>query len=202
MDSSKPVSLLKRHIPKGWIIVQINVSQLLKESIGATRNYKVSGIVDIGDIESQVEGEVSLTRTDRGILAKGTLQTSIKLTCCRCLSLFSCPLSVDIEDEYFPTIDIPSGAPLPLPDDPDIFTIDEHNILDLTEAIRQYGLLAIPMKPLCRQDCAGLCPPCGGNLNQSACSCPTKPIDERWFELIRLASANKQASVNEQKGTK
>jgi len=183
-------------------MVQINVSQQLKESIGAVRNYKLSEVVDIVGGGSLVQGEVGLMRTDRSILAKGTLHTEIELTCSRCLTLFGCPLTINIEEEYLPTTDVVTGATLPLPDEPGCFTIDEYNILDLTEAIRQYALLAIPMKPLCSEDCAGLCPTCGCNLNQASCNCPPKPADPRWSELGKLVLANNQASVNEPKGMK
>ena len=152
-------------------MTQINVSQQIRTSIGSIRNYEVSEVVDIAGGGSMVQGEVRLTRTDQGILVKGTLHTEVEVTCSRCLSLFSCPLAVNIEDEYFPTTDVFSGASLPLPDEPGCFTIDEHHILDLTEAIRQYALLLVPMKPLCREDCAGLCPYCGHNLNQGSCDC-------------------------------
>jgi len=116
--------------------------------------------------------------------------------------LFSCPLTLNIEEEYFPTTDVATGVPVSLPDEPGCFTIDEHNILDLTEAIRQYALLVTPMKPLCREDCVGLCPTCGCNLNQAPCDCPPKPADPRWSEISKLVLANNQASVNERKGTK
>ena len=122
-------------------------------------------------------------RTDRGILAKGTLYTELETACSRCLGLFSCPLTLNIEEEYFPTIDIVTGASLPSPEEPGCFTIDEHNTLDLTETIRQYALLATPMKPLCREDCAGLCPSCGHNLNDGPCNCLPQPADPRWSEL-------------------
>jgi uncharacterized protein len=171
--------------------MQINVSQLLKSSIGAVRDYDINESIDItgdGDI-SQVRGAVRLTRTDRGILVEGTLSTEAELTCSRCLNLFSCPLEINIEEEFFPTADIVSGASLDVPDEPGCFTIDEHFILDLTEAVRQCALLASPMKPLCRDDCAGLCPICGRNLNQGRCDCRTGEIDPRWSKLARLASA-------------
>jgi len=153
--------------------VRISVSQLLKAPIGSMRNYELSEFVDITGGTSKVEGEVKLIRTDRGILAKGMLHTEVEVTCSRCLSQFSCPLALNIEEEYFATTDVVSGAWLPLPDEPGCFTIDERHILDLTEAIRQYGLLAIPMKPLCHEDCAGLCPRCGHNLNLGSCPCLT-----------------------------
>ncbi len=182
-------------------MVQINVSQQLKAPIGSTRNYEVNETVDIAGGSSLVQGELRLMRTDRSILAKGTLQTEIELTCSRCLSLFSCPLTLNIGEEYFPTTDVVTGDSLSLPDEPSGFTIDEYNILDLTDAIRQYALMALPMKPLCREDCAGLCPTCGCNLNQASCNCRPKPVDSRWPELSKLVLADSEASVNKQKGT-
>ncbi|MBA7676777.1 hypothetical protein ES703_85022 [subsurface metagenome] len=169
--------------------MQINVSQQLKAPVGSIRSYQLSDSVSIvGDGSgSMVQGEVRLTRTDRGILVQGRLHADVEITCGRCLSPFSCPLELNIEEEYFPVTDIISGAPSPLPDEPGCFTIDERNILDLTEAIRQYALLSIPMKPLCREDCAGLCPKCGHNLNQGACHCLPQEIDPRWSKLGKLA---------------
>jgi uncharacterized protein len=169
--------------------MQINVSQLLKESIGARRNYQVAGIVDNAE---KVEGEVWLLRTDRGVLARGALRTEVEVTCSRCLSLFPCSVALNIEEEYFPVNDVVSGARLSLPEEPGYFTIDEHHVLDLSEAIRQYELLAIPMKPICREECAGLCPHCGNNLNLESCHCPSQAMDPRWFQLSKL--------VNERKG--
>ena len=180
--------------------MQINVSQQLKESIGSIRNYKLSEIVDITGGNSMVQGEVRLMRTDRGILVKGILRTKVEVTCSRCLSLFSRPLILNIEEEYFPVTDGVSGASLPLPEEPGCFTIDERHILDLTEAMRQYVLLAIPMKPLCREDCAGLCPSCGHNLNQGTCNCLPQGTESHSSELSKLALAS-DVSVTEGKGT-
>ncbi len=172
--------------------MQINVSQQLRSSIGSVRDYEVSAIVDVaGDGNgSLVQGKVRLMRTDRGILVEGMLDTDVELTCSRCLGLFDCPLTLNVEEEYFPTMDVVSGLSLPLPEEIGCFTIDEHHVLDLTEAIRQCALLAIPMKPLCREDCTGLCPNCGHNLNQGPCNCPPRGADPRWSELSRLASAS------------
>jgi len=179
--------------------MQINVSQQLKESIGSVRNYEVNEAIDIAGGNSLVQGEVSLMRTNRGILAKGTLHTEVEATCSRCLSLFDYPLTLNIEEEYIPSVDIVSGVPLSSPEESGNFTIDENHVLDLADAIRQYALLAIPMKPLCREDCAGLCPSCGQNLNQRPCGCPPQVVDPRWSDLTKLASAG-GLSVDDQKG--
>ena len=166
--------------------MRINVSGLLKSSIGATRDHTVSDTVNISGSDSLVQGEVSLIRTDRGILVKATLNTEVAVTCSRCLSPFSSPLNLKIEEEYFPAIDVGSGNSLSLPDEPSCFTIDGRHILDLTEAVQQYALLGIPMKPLCRQDCAGLCPTCGHDLNQGPCGCLPQEMDTRWSKLGEL----------------
>ena len=153
-------------------------------------------MVDIAGSDSRVQGEIRLTRTNQGILVKGTLHVDVEIACSRCLNLFHCPLELNIEEEYFPVIDVVSGMPLLLPGEPGCFTIDEHHILDLTEAIRQYALVAIPMKPLCREDCAGLCPTCGHNLNQGSCGCPTQSGDPRWSKLRKLALASDKVINN------
>ncbi len=168
--------------------MQINVSQLLQSPVGATRVYQISEVIDVtGDGKNHlIEGKIKLMRTPRSILAKGKLNTEVELICSRCLCSYSTPLSINIEEEYFPTVDVTSGVPLAQPEDPGSFTIDTHHILDLTEAVRQYSLLSIPMKPVCRDDCAGLCPNCGQNLNQGTCNCPPQKIDSRWSALNKL----------------
>jgi uncharacterized protein len=168
--------------------MEINVSQLLQENVGSTREYKFDEAADIiGDgKEYEVHGECGLLRTRRGILVKCSLNTEVELTCGRCLSQFRYPLKIKYEEEFLPTVDVSSGIPLPQTEDAGAFTIDELHILDLTESARQYALLDIPMKTLCKPDCAGLCQKCGENLNQGKCNCPTGEIDPRWSELTKL----------------
>jgi uncharacterized protein len=174
--------------------MEINVSQQLKANIGNVHEYEVDELTDVMGIgvSSRVEGSVKLTRTNRGILVQGTLHTWVPVECSRCLKVFDYPLTVNIEEEYFPLIDVNSGTPVEIPEDADSFTINEHHILDLSEAIRQNALLAIPMKVLCRKDCAGLCSECGKNLNEGKCNCNSEIIDPRWAKLAQLASTGKK----------
>ena len=153
--------------------LEINVAQMLKAPVGTQRDYELSGDVDIDGCKSATEGEVDLVRTDRSILAKARFRLTVEATCSRCLVMVSCPLRLKFEEEYFPLADINSGRAIPVPEDTG-FAIDEHNVLDMSEAVRQYALLALPMKPLCSADCAGLCPTCGKNLNQGPCDCRTR----------------------------
>lgn len=174
--------------------MEFNVSQQLKAPIGNTRECTVDGQIDILGIgvSSKVEGTVKLVRTNRGILVQGTIQTQVPVECSRCLKMFDCILTVKIEEEYFPVLDVNSGAMIEIPDDPGSLMIDDHHILDLREAIRQNALLAIPMKPLCREDCAGICPTCGKDLNAGECDCAKETIDPRWSKLAELASLKKK----------
>jgi uncharacterized protein len=181
--------------------MEINVSQQLKDPIGSVREYDISDAIDILDIgvSSRVEGSVKLTRTNRGILVQGTLKAAVPVECSRCLKVFDYNLTINLEEEYFPVIDVNSGVPVEIPDEPGSFTIDEHHILDLREAIRQNALLAIPMKPLCREDCAGLCQKCGADLNEGECSCEKSDVDPRWSRLMDLSSAIKAETKNKRK---
>ncbi|MFC1993095.1 DUF177 domain-containing protein [Chloroflexota bacterium] len=170
--------------------MQVNVSQLLKTPVGSSRNYKVNEVVDVADSSIMVQGELGLMHTNRGILAEGTLHTDFEVTCSRCLIPYSCPLTLNIEEEYFPTVDITTGVALSVPDEPGCFTIDEQHVIDLTDAIRQYVEMAVPMKPLCREDCAGLCSQCGHNLNQGSCDCSHEETDPRLSALRDYVSGS------------
>jgi len=170
--------------------MQLNVSQLFKEPVGSARQCEINETTDINGNSYKVQGKIKLVRAGQSILVKGTLLTEANVNCSRCLSLFRCPLTLKIEEEYFPTIDLVSGAPLSLPETPDHCIIDEQYVLDLTEAIHQYIMLAIPMKPLCREGCAGICATCGHNLNQGPCGCQPQELDPRWSELAKLTLDN------------
>jgi uncharacterized protein len=167
-----------------------NVAGLLKASTGATREVEVDADIDLGDEEvacvSPVRGAVRLIRDHAGILVQGTLATAVQMACARCLGPVVLGLEVELEEEYRPTASIP-GGPRPVGrDDWEAATqIDERNHMDLTEVVRQSILVAVPLHPLCRADCAGLCPRCGADRNAGPCDCAPEP-DPRWEGLRAL----------------
>jgi uncharacterized protein len=168
--------------------MDMNVSQLLLESIGSMRDYDIDDVIDItgeGN-KSRVKGTCNFIRTQRSILVRCDLSTEVELTCGRCLQKFKQPIKIKFNEEFFPTLDVESGISMPAPEESSAFTIDEHHTLDLTEAVRQYAVMAIPIKALCRKDCAGLCAKCGKNLNQGKCDCPSDNTDPRWAKLADL----------------
>ena len=171
--------------------MRYNVSQLLKSPTGTVRHYKIHE--DIVDLDpaitplSSLDGELTMLRTVDGILVSGDVHTSVELSCSRCLDLFAMPVRFGVEEEFHPSIDIITGAKIPFTDSDESETrIDTHHILDLAEIIRQNLLLGLPMYPVCRSKCKGLCPDCGQNWNDGPCSCTLEEIDPRLAVLKQL----------------
>jgi uncharacterized protein len=164
-------------------MIKINVAQQLKQTVGVAKQYKVSETDEA--LGLNIFGELNLVRTDKGILVTGKLNTLKKLACSRCLSVFDHPISLDFSEEYVPTLDVISGTPVPAPEG--LFTINDKHEIILDSALDQYEIMALPMKPLCRPDCKGLCDRCGVDLNSEDCSC-SNTIDPRWAALAGLAS--------------
>lgn len=174
--------------------MRYNVAQLLKGQTGARRRYDLNE--DIGELDQGLEpvrplvGSVTLTRTSQGVLVTGNLRTALRGSCRRCLELCDLEVKLDLEEEFFPVVHIGDASfdDVPEEDYDEALFIDEHHILDLGEVVRQGLWLAAPMEALCRPDCAGLCPHCGGNRNLGECHCDETPIDPRWVALQMLLS--------------
>jgi uncharacterized protein len=166
-----------------------NVSGLVQEGIGATRKVDVDGTIQVeGRPPERVAGTAELLRTKIGVLVRAHLNLVEPEACSRCLKPLEETIHIDFEEEFQSTVDIRSGEAVE-ERDPDAFTIDEHHMLDLTEAVRQYREVSGEMAPLCRPDCKGLCPTCGQDLNQGECDCDRESIDSRWQGLAALRSA-------------
>jgi uncharacterized protein len=167
-----------------------NVSGLVQEGIGATRFYDVEGTVEVEKgVREQVAGTVEMLRTKVGVLVRAHLRLVEPEICSRCLNPVDEAIAIDFEEEFVATTDLRSSAQMDEEHDPDAFTIDERHMLDLTEAVRQYREVSLEMQPLCRPDCAGLCPRCGSDLNLGECQCDQGPIDSRWSGLAAFRGA-------------
>jgi len=170
--------------------MRYNVAQLLKEPTGATRHYQldedVTGLDPHLVPTSTLHGNITMLWTGTSILVTGRLVTRVETVCSRCLEPLEVALDIDVEEEFRPTVDIVTGRRLPVEEEDTALWIDAHHILDLTEVLRQNLLLALPSHPLCRENCAGICPECGQNLNEKACNCMPREMDPGWFTLSGL----------------
>lgn len=133
----------------------VNVAQLLKEPVGSSRTRDISGVME-EEVEGFVQGKAKIIRTNRGVLVQCKLTVEAELVCSRCLGKFLCPVSFAAEEEFLSILDASGNMILSVAEQSEEFTIDSKNIVDLSELIRQYTLLNLPMKPLCRPDCSGM----------------------------------------------
>jgi uncharacterized protein len=151
-------------------VTRLNVAGLLREPAGTTRTVEL-GSLDWGfegpRPARRVLGTIRLQRTNRGLLVSGRARTLARRTCIRCLDEFDEPVDVDLDEEFLPTVDPTTGAAMASEAaDADVSRIDEHHEIDLAALLADELALAEPMHPLCRPDCPGLCPGCGGRLEE------------------------------------
>ena len=176
--------------------LRVNVAQLMKEPTGSTRSHSFDQRLEPLDDEQPIthaRGSVRLTKGIDGIWVSGKADAMVESFCARCLVPFEHVVQVDFEETFLPTIDIAIGSRLRRngeTEDGD-FTIDEHHILDLAETIRQHSLAAVPINPLCRTDCQGLCPVCGADLNEGPCH-DSQEIDPVWAPLQQLLRGSEE----------
>lgn len=176
--------------------VIFNVAQLMKAPVGTSlvNDFHEDDIQLDDDIHvvGPLDGHVRMRRTNQGLLVDGWVDLTLELQCNRCLKDFEHPMHVTFEEQFYPTVDVVSGLPLAPFDQEEIFPIDAHHEVDLTEAIRQNVLTALPMVTLCREDCLGLCPQCGHDLNLGPCECKPE-IDARLSVLEKLLQNGSQS---------
>ena len=168
--------------PLAW-----NVAGLLADDPGADRIYEVeAATIDLGEdlrLAQPIDGRVRLLRTNRGILAHADLRTALALQCSRCLRDIELPVEVRFQEEYHPALDLTTGRPLPVDDEPDIARLTDHHELDLETPVREAIQLAEPIAPLHSPDCQGLCIVCGLPLDSGEHDHPDEDIDPRMEAL-------------------
>jgi len=151
-------------------------------------DYRQIALVESSGRADLVEEHHGKHKVIQDIRIKGWLATKLETNCARCLE----PLTQDVKRE-FDLLYRPQGADAGR---------DEMSVTDaeaeigyyvgdgilLDDVIREQILLAVPVKVTCREDCKGLCPYCGRNLNQEACSCAVAEEEPRWAALKEIRS--------------
>jgi len=149
---------------------------------------------------SQIDGDfrvvapVVLTgdvrKDDRKVRLTGRVQTALECACSRCLEPFTVPIDAAID-----LLLLPASENAGDDDDDDEREVEQDDlgvsyyaddVIDLGEIVREQFYLALPMKPLCREDCQGLCPVCGVNRNRETCECEATWVDPRMEGLRSL----------------
>lgn len=109
----------------------------------------------------RLEGVARVSRTPQGLLVSARFKGGVDAECVRCLTTFKQSLETSFDELYAFNQKSLTDSGLILPEDGKI---------DLEALVRDYLMIEIPIRPLCRQDCRGLCPDCGANWNQETCA--------------------------------
>jgi len=158
------------------------------------------GAIDLGEEVRQrsllvSEGRASLVEEHHGkhqvvrdIRLTGRLETELEITCARCLAPVALPVARSFDLLYRPLGADAGQEELSVTDAEAEIGYYQGEGLLLEDTLREQILLAVPLKTVCRQDCRGLCPQCGKNLNEGACSCTDEVEDPRWAALKEIRS--------------
>ena len=168
-------------------IMDFKVATLLKLSSGNKIMENLSGSIEVDWItdECGVDGSVLLMKTDVGIWVSAHVIVTMRTECGSCLEEYKDSVNLQIEEEYFPTINLITGEKNRFERvDENNFYIREDNILDLSDAIGQYISLQSPLNFKCMENCRGLCTECGINLNHVDCGCRNKKKDTKLMTLL------------------
>jgi len=146
--------------------------------------------VGLGEEFSEIHADIELDKTPNQILLTAAIHTAAGFSCDRCTAPFTSLLdsgyrmyyvwNEENAGQYDPTEVqvIPQGS----------------TVIDIAEDVRQTVLIAVPLKLLCRENCLGLCPYCGKDLNDGPCGCRLELVDTRWEKLRALQDPNSQDS--------
>ena len=160
--------------------LRLNVGFVVAQSAGFSRDipFDLPQINIPPDLHlSGLIGIARVTRTPQGILMQVDSQAMVNLECVRCLTSFQQTLNIDFTELYAFSQRYVTDSGLIMP---------ETGIIDLNPVLREYILLEIPISPLCRPDCKGLCPICGNTLNESTCTHEDYSGDPRLASLKAL----------------
>ncbi len=141
-------------------IFRLNVGFIIHQTVGYSREFPLEAerYRLPPDLElHRLDGSALVTRTAQGLLVQVRLKAEITVECVRCLAEFSQPLEIDFTELYAFTPASTTETGLLVP---------ESGKINLAPLVREEMLVAIPISPICRPECQGLCPVCGENLNE------------------------------------
>jgi uncharacterized protein len=160
---------------------------LLAEPYGTERRYEIHGatIALPGDLRlvEPLDGQVRITRTNRGVLIDAKIATAIAGSCVRCLRDIELPMTVEIHDEALPVVDVTSGQPVDTTAEPDVTRLTDHHELDFGQLAAEAISLEEPIAALCEEACPGLCVDCGQRLGPEHVEHEVDEIDPRMAAL-------------------
>jgi uncharacterized protein len=176
--------------------VRVHIAELLGDPSAVRRVQFTEAFAAPADdvvLLGPVAGELALTGTGRTVSLRGRLHTRARLICGACLRSFPQALEFSVDEEFARARPPEPGAgrgEAALGPDDFVVAVGADDTIDLSEVVRQHLLLALPIAPRCREDCRGLCPRCGADLNAAPCACARREPDPRLRALARWSPAS------------
>jgi uncharacterized protein len=163
--------------------LRLDVSYLVNQSPGTQKVFEFNfpqlelspdfTLVDI-------HGSITISVTEDGVVAEGKLGALSQLSCSRCLDDYWQPVEINFAEIFL------SRSSGDLAEGQGEQSLEDDGSIDLSSILRDYALLDIPIRQVCKKDCKGLCPMCGVNLNQEDCGHKIEHIDHRLEGLKQL----------------
>jgi DUF177 domain-containing protein len=141
---------------------------------------------DLFRVAEPVRLHLDIDKTGERFRLQGRVQTVIELPCSRCLEPFLTPIEASFDLVYHPQSANVGEGELEVEGEDLSTAFYQNDEIDLEQLMREQFYLAVPMKPLCGDDCQGLCPVCGTNLNRGTCDCRREWDDPRLSVLKSL----------------
>ena len=166
-----------------------NLTHLRGDHDRFERKYLASAFDDVAEpyrVVDEVFLEFDITKDERRFQVIGTVETTLELTCGRCLEPFRLPVDASFDLHYLPRTENAGEGEIEIQEDDLTTSYYADHVIDLGQLMAEQFHLALPMKPLCHEDCQGLCPQCGINLNTGSCSCKKTWEDPRRAGLKSL----------------
>ena len=139
------------------------------------------GLTGNEEFRDPIEVVLDIEKVGNDFFVDLASSTQTRLICDRCLEPFTAALAEKSKIILSPDVKLDET------DEEEVFAIEENTKeVDITNSVRQALLLGLPFKRLCHDDCKGLCPTCGTNLNKKTCHCRPVVIDSRWDALRKL----------------
>jgi uncharacterized protein len=171
--------------------MELNISQIDDlDGLTVSHQYpegEISLVAGDGKIVGRPALNLSATRAGEEILVRGTVKAEVQFECDRCLSEMVVPVTQSFDLLYLPAHQPGNaGEEHELTDDDLSIVYYQGHVLNLDDLVREQVELTLPMTRICKEECKGLCPECGANLNEGQCACTDASIDPRWAALKGL----------------
>jgi uncharacterized protein len=142
--------------------------------------------IDDFQVGSPVHLVLDVNKDGQKVRLVGRVSGTLRIECSRCLEPFTIPVDAAFDTLFLPASQNTGEDERAVEEDDLGVSYYKDEEIDLSEVIREQFYLALPMKPLCCEDCRGLCPICGVNRNRESCSCQTDWVDPRLEPLRKL----------------